>query len=336
MPRLTTAAPESDNPCRAALASLFAGPDAGTSLPAPIAVAYSGGADSTALLLGAAQVWPGQVQALHINHGLQRAAAAFEAQCASVCQMHQIPLRVARIQVQAKVGDSLEDAARKARYAALAELCSQYAIKNVVLAHHADDQVETLLLALSRGAGLPGLAAMPVCFERHGIHFHRPLLGLRAVDIRNWLTVHQHPCIDDPSNRDERFTRNRIRHQLLPVLERCFPGFQATFARSARHAAQAQAVLVDLAQADLLTVGVPPQLKRLQALAPERQSNVLRHWLKTLHCTTPSTAQLAELQKQIAACTTRGHRMRLKVGSGFMERAGACLVYAGPADLVKS
>ena len=200
-------------------------------------------------------------------------------------------------------------------------------MRAVLLGQHADDQVETLLLALSRGAGLPGLSAMPVHFERGGMAFYRPLLHTPADALRDWLVQRGGAFVDDPTNTDERFTRNRIRARLLPALAQAFPQFRLTFARSARHAAQAQAVLVEVAAQDLAAVGDPPAIKALQSLSRPRQANVLRHWLVRQQAT-PSAAQLDQLLHQLAACTTRGHRIELKVATGHISRLRGCLHYA--------
>jgi tRNA(Ile)-lysidine synthase len=197
----------------------------------------------------------------------------------------------------------------------------------VLLGQHADDQVETLVLALSRGAGLPGLAAMPERFERHGMLFVRPLLGVSARSIRAWLAEAGQAFVEDPTNADTAFTRNRIRHELLPALEKTFPQFRETFARSARHAAQAQALLTALAEEDLKNVGSPPSIAALQGLPRARQANLLRHWLRVAHGVGPSAAQLEELLGQVAACTTRGHGIRIKAATGFVERSGDRLTY---------
>ena len=299
----------------------------------PFVVAFSGGADSTALLLACAQRWPGQVRAVHVHHGLQAAADDFEAQCQATCLQLQVPLAVRRVQASPAPGESPEDAARKARYAALAHAVQAEwpEIQDVVLAQHADDQVETLLLALSRGAGLPGLASMPARWHRLGLQWHRPLLSVPGWTLREWLgkqapdSVPQ--WIEDPSNVDQRFTRNRIRAQVLPALAQALPAFRDTFARSAAHAAQAQEALNELAAEDLGRIGVPPRIEALQQLSRARQALVLRHWLRQHHATTPSAAQLHELLEQVAACTTRGHRLHLKVGQAYVGRRGAHLVY---------
>lgn len=295
----------------------------------PFAVALSGGADSTALLVACARRWPGQVRAVHIHHGLQAAADGFEAHCRALCLALGVPLAVRRVQAGHAPGQSPEDAARQARYAALAEAVhSEWpGVRDVALAQHADDQVETLLIALSRGAGLPGLASMPAHWQRQGLNWHRPCLAVPGAAMREWLHSQGQSWVDDPSNTDEKFTRNRIRARVLPALAEALPAFRETFARSAAHAAQAQEVLNEVAAQDLAQVGVPPRIQALQQLSRARQALVLRHWLRQHHATTPSTAQLHELLDQVATCTTRGHRLHLKVGQGFVVRAGTCLSY---------
>ena len=304
----------------------------------PMAVGLSGGADSTALLLACARKWPGQVQAIHVHHGLQAAADGFEQHCAALCQSLNVPLWVKRLDARHTPGQSPEDAARQARYKAFEAVAiaskAQAAIKSIAIAQHADDQVETLLLALSRGAGIAGLAAMPARWERAGVVWHRPLLQVAGADIRSWLRLQGRPWVEDPTNTDQRYTRNRIRAQLLPALEAAFPAFRDTFARSASNAAQAAELLDELAQQDLLRVGAPPHITVLQGLSRARQANVLRHWLRVAYATTPSAAQLGELLNQLAACTTRGHRIHIKVGRGFVVRSGPQLGWYNPEVLV--
>jgi tRNA(Ile)-lysidine synthase len=321
-PRLNPPDP-GGNPAAAALAGL--------QLPLPLAVAFSGGADSTVLLLAAAQRWPGQVQAIHVHHGLQEAADAFAEHCAAVCAGLGVPLQVRRVNARHLPGESPEDAARQARYQALARAARDAGLQSVLLGQHADDQVETLLLALSRGAGLPGLAAMPPVFQREGMVFVRPLLALSAESIRAWLSDQGIAVIDDPTNADTSFTRNRIRHVLLPALKECFPRYRETFARSSRHAAQAQELLDAVAVEDLARMGGAPTITALQMLPRARQSNVLRHWLRSVHAASASTAQLEELLDQVADCTTRGHQIRIKVGTGVVERQGERLAYRAEA-----
>ena len=298
----------------------------------PVGVAYSGGADSTALLLACAQRWPDQVQALHIHHGLQAAADDFVRVCTAVCTAVNVPLRVVHVDAVHRRGESPEEAARRARYIGLAQAATDLQLKAVLLGQHADDQVETMLLALSRGAGLPGLSAMPAQFERGGMVFYRPLLRTRAAALRNWLIAQKISFVDDPSNMDERYTRNRIRARILPALADTFPQFRETFARSARHAAQAQLVLSEVAAEDLARVGTPPLIKSLQSLSTARQANVLRHWLSSMHKATPTAAQMEQLLLQIKACITRGHQINLKVASGYVTRNQAKLAYGDAAQ----
>lgn len=298
----------------------------------PAAVAFSGGADSTALLLAAARAWPGQIFAIHVHHGLQAAADDFARHCRQFCDGLGVSFHQVNVDARHESGESPEDAARKARYTALAQTALTLGVKAVWLAQHADDQVETLLLALSRGAGLPGLAAMPARFERNGMRFERPLLGVSGPAIRKWLRNEGVAFVEDPTNEDRGFTRNRIRHELLPALEKAFPQFRETFARSARHAAQAQRVLSSVAAEDLARTGNPPSIAALRTLDRARQANVLRHWLLVAHTVRANAAQLEELMNQVAACSTRGHDIRIKVGSGFVERNGDTLGFRPHLD----
>jgi len=209
----------------------------------------------------------------------------------------------------------------------LAQLARQHGASAVLLGQHLEDQAETVLLALSRGAGLPGLAAMPGRMARGGVTFLRPWLAVSGRALRGWLQAQGIPYVDDPSNTDARFTRNRIRHQVLPAWERAFPTVAPMLARSARHAAQAQTLLDELARIDLAQVGDPPLIRALQALSAERQSNVLRYWLRQAGARQASDAQLQALLQQIAACTTRGHDIALKVGLGTVRRQGGVLTF---------
>lgn len=303
--------------------------------PFPLAVALSGGADSTALLVACVRKWPSQVIAVHINHGLQAAASQFERQCQQLCDSLHISLHIIQVNAHASAGQSPEDAARIARYCALTEFMTAHpqgkACKAMALGQHADDQVETLLLALSRGAGLPGLSAMPAQWVRNGVAFYRPLLQVSSVEIRRWLVQEGHTFIEDPTNTDEAFTRNRIRARLMPALREVFPQYLDTFTRSASHAAQVQVLLNEVAQDDWLQVCNANQnaleIKKLHGLSTPRQSNVLRYWLKNFCQTSASAAQLHELLSQIAACTTAGHQIQIKVGSGFVRRSKAELAW---------
>lgn len=303
----------------------------------PMAVAYSGGADSTALLVASVRKWPGLVHAWHVNHGLQAAAAQFEAGCRTLCDSLDVPLTVVRVDASPAAGQSPEDAARKARYKAFSGLAlaphAGVAIKTIALGQHANDQVETLLLALSRGAGLAGISAMPRTWLRDGLVFHRPFLGVSGQDIRTWLDGQGITFCEDPSNQDMRYTRNKIRSTVMPALADVFPQFLETFARSSEHAAQGQMLLEELALQDLSSAVDAEGLisiKVVQQLSLARQSNLLRYWLNARWAVVPSTAQLLELRSQIVACVTRGHRIHIKVGEGFVTRKGPVLTWYNP------
>ena len=305
-----------------------------------MAVGYSGGADSTALMAACAARWPGRVWAFHVHHGLQAAADDFERHCADVCARLAVPFVSRRVDARHASGDSPEATARDARYAAFRDMAGTQtgrpSVASIALGHHVDDQVETMLLALSRGAGLPGLAAMPTIAVRLGLTIHRPLLSVTTTDIRTWLTARRLPWIEDPTNADERYTRNRIRAVLLPALEQTFPHFRSTFSRSAAHAAEAQALLKELGAQDLVQVGDPPRIEVLQSISRARQVNVLRHWLRESHTRSPSSMQVDQLIEQIAACITRGHHIHIKVADGFAERRGAHLHWYNSAPLPKA
>ena len=293
----------------------------------PLAVAYSGGADSTALLWACHLKWPGQVHAVHINHGLQAAAENFEVHARAFCAARTIPLAVLRVNASHAIGQSPEDAARRARYQALELALKQNwggQVLDLALAQHAQDQIETVVLALSRGAGLPGLSGMRSQWSRNGVSFHRPILTVSVNDLREYNRAAGLAWVEDPSNSDTRFTRNRIRHHILAPLQAAFPEFAPMLARRAKHIAQAQRLLDEVAQRDLLGVGNPPRIKALQVLGVDRMGNVLRHWLAH-EVWQASDAQMQELIRQVQACQTRGHRIELKVGNGRVVRKGETL-----------
>ena len=210
-------------------------------------VAVSGGADSACLLTAIAQLGVPctargfDVRAVHVDHRLQRASALLCAASVELCRRLQIPLTVAAIEVETAAGDSIEAAAREARYRRLGlELEPGECL---LTAHHAQDQAETLLLQLLRGAGLPGLSAMPMCrpFAR-GWHL-RPLLDVARRDLREFRERHAIAAVDDPMNDDPRFDRSYLRRQVWPLIERRWPGAATALTRTSHHIAEAQELL---------------------------------------------------------------------------------------------
>ena len=252
-------------------------------------IAFSGGLDSTVLLhlladLAKSHSLPA-LSALHVHHGLQPAADAWPAHCQAVCDALGVPLKIVRVQVQP--GASLERAAREARYGAFIEATQ---CNDVLLtAQHRDDQAETLLFRLLRGAGVRGLSAMPSQRALGHGQLLRPLLNVSRAELETYARAHQLRWIDDPSNQDRQFSRNYLRHQVLPSLTERWPQAHATMARSAGHLREAQELLDELAQIDLAAaagsndfawLGVPSlDLASLRNLSAARQRNALSCWL---------------------------------------------------------
>jgi tRNA(Ile)-lysidine synthase len=252
-------------------------------------IAFSGGLDSTVLLhlLASTEHLP-PLNAIHVHHGLQAAADAWPAHCQSICGRLGVPLRVMRVQVQP--GASLERAARDARYQAFAEVVGAGEV--LLTGQHRDDQAETLLFRLLRGAGVRGLAAMPAHRVLAGGHLVRPLLDASRAELQAYAHEHQLTWIDDPSNADTRFSRNYLRHRVVPLLTERWPQAVSSLARTAEHLSEAQDLLDELAQMDLHTADQPSSfpwlplpslaLTPLRELSDARQRNVLRHWLTPL------------------------------------------------------
>ena len=252
-------------------------------------IAFSGGLDSTVLLhlLANAKDLP-PLSAIHIHHGLQAAADAWPAHCQSVCDALGVPLRIMRVHVQP--GASLERAARDARYQAFAEVTGAGEV--LLTGQHRDDQAETLLFRLLRGAGVRGLAAMPAHRPLAGGHLVRPLLDVSRIELEAYAHEHQLQWIEDPSNADPRFSRNYLRHRVFPTLIERWPQALTSLARTAEHLSEAQALLEELAGMDLQGADQPSPfpwlplpslvLAPLRELSDARQRNALRHWLTPL------------------------------------------------------
>ena len=269
-----------------------------------LVVGLSGGADSAALLAAVASSGTRlrglPLRAVHIDHGLQAAAATFRETCVSLCADLQVPLTVIAVEVRTLPGASVEAAARDARYGALeAQLRPGECLLTV---HHREDQAETLLLQALRGAGLKGLAAMPVC-RPFGSGWHlRPVLEVAQCEL---LAVGARPaighCVSDPMNEDLRFDRSYLRRELWPSIMTRWPGAGIALARTARHAAEAQDLLEHAAAAEVgrLRDGDALSVPGLRALNPQERINVLRLWLRDAGVEPPSEARLSEAMRQI-------------------------------------
>ncbi|OGI37123.1 MAG: tRNA lysidine(34) synthetase TilS, partial [Candidatus Muproteobacteria bacterium RBG_16_64_10] len=215
-------------------------------------LAYSGGLDSHVLLHALAQLQRTHglnLGAVHVDHGLQAASRDWAQHCARICAALGIPCIIERVQVPDARADGLEAAARRARYACLARHVG--AGDALLTAHHLDDQAETVLLQLLRGAGVHGLAAMPAIAPFSAGVLARPLLGFTRTALAHYARAEKLQWIEDSSNRDLRRARNLVRHQVLPLLQQRWPAAVRQLAQTARHAAEAAALLDDLAGADL-------------------------------------------------------------------------------------
>jgi tRNA(Ile)-lysidine synthase len=262
-----------------------------------VCVALSGGADSSALLVALTRLRARglTVRALHIDHGLYPQARRWSAHCRRLARELGVALTVRRVSVPRRRGESLEAAAREARYAALASLLRPG--EALLTAHHQDDQLETVLLQLLRGAGVAGLAAMPALAAfAQGVQV-RPLLGVPAEALRAYLRAQRIAWVEDDSNADERFDRNYLRRRVLPPLRRRWPAAARTVARSARHLAEAQQLLDVLGGADLAPaqVGAALSARALRRLPNARRANALRCWVTRAGWPAPPAAQLTEI-----------------------------------------
>lgn len=261
-----------------------------------VAVAASGGRDSTALLHATAHAAAPcgvHVVALHVHHGLNPAADDWQRhvqrQCARWARSG-LPVRclARRLAGAPAPGDSVEAWARRERYRALAEMAHESRATMVLLAHHRRDQAETLLLQALRGGGPAGLAAMPRETLRDGMAWCRPWLDQPGEAIAAYVARHRLTHIDDDSNADTRFDRNRLRHAVWPALLRAFPQAEASLAQAARQSRRAAELIDEIGQSDLQAVQVPAEagrqgdaldLRSWLALSPARRAGALRNWL---------------------------------------------------------
>jgi tRNA(Ile)-lysidine synthase len=267
-------------------------------------VAFSGGVDSHALLdLLAAhrEALPGTLAAVHVNHQIQQQSGDWEVHCRAVCEELGVAFHLLRVHGKARRGESPEAAARTARYRALAEWLPQAAV--LITAQHRDDQAETLLLQLFRGAGPRGLAAMPVVSTLGRGRLLRPMLQVSREAIVSYARRRRLRWIEDPSNTDTRYDRNLLRLRIMPELQQHWPGVGKVLSRTAEH----QADQVELARA-LAALDYPAcrgggfaRLSRgaLQRLSPARQRNLLRYWLERVGLPLPSRVLLERIREEM-------------------------------------
>jgi tRNA(Ile)-lysidine synthase len=277
------------------------------SVGARVALALSGGVDSMVLLdatVACAAERSLVLSAIHVNHGISPNAERWADFCAAQCASRNVPLTTFPLRLERQRGQSLEAVARAARY----ECLFAADVDVIVLAHHADDQAETLLLQLLRGAGPHGLAAMPR-YRAGRPALLRPLLGLSRASLGAYATARGLAWIDDESNADRRLARNFIRHEVAPLLAAKFPGYPATLARAARHQIEAAELADELAVLDAAGSVDAGGLDRarLEALSPSRARNLLRWFLRSSGLRPPSERRLADMLRQLRAARSDTH-----------------------------
>ncbi|MFL9863242.1 tRNA lysidine(34) synthetase TilS [Paraburkholderia fungorum] len=307
---------------------------------ARIAVAFSGGVDSSVLLDAVVRVaGASRCVALHVHHGLSAYADEWLAHCEGSAQERGVEFAAQRVEVPRDAGVSVEAAARAARYRALDAMCATRAVHTLWLAQHADDQAETVLLQLLRGAGLAGLAAMAPEYLPAGAAAVRvrPLLHLLRAQLEQYASARALRWIDDESNADTRYARNALRHEVTPALAVHFPGFRDALARTATHAASAQRLLDDLARIDLDAAGCDEgralSHDALLALDDDRALNLLRYWMRSRGLVAASTARLTDALRQLREVGEAGEGHRLRIDhAGQALRSYRGLVYWEAGD----
>lgn len=283
----------------------------------------SGGLDSIVLLHALAQLRQHHplppVSAVHVHHGLHPQADLWAEQCAVACADLDVPLRVERVQLRA--GASIEEAAREARYAAFERTIGPGEV--LLLAHHRDDQVETLMFRLLRGTGLRGLTGMPRRRRLAAGELFRPLLDWTRADLAEWASIQRLRWVEDPANTDSRFARTALRHDLLPRLRAGWPKFDTSLLRLAEHADEALDLLDERAADDWglvrpafddpwLQVWPALALERLLALRLPRQVNLLRYWLRSHGFDSPDQRRMHDVIAQLHARQDKLPTIRLQ------------------------
>lgn len=262
-------------------------------------LAYSGGLDSQVLLYALNRIIPTKrLRVIHVNHGWHVDSIKWANSCQDTCDKLGIYCEIVPVDAHPKSGESPEAYAREARYRAMAKRIptGDY----LLTAHHRNDQAETLLLQLLRGAGLKGLASMPFCQTFAKAYLIRPLLDFTRTELYEYAEENQLTWVEDDSNMDLRFNRNFIRHQILPLIQHRWPQADKTIARAATNLAEAHSLLDEIAHQDLAMVQGSAAnilaISSLLKLSAMRRSNILRYWLKQLHFSLPSQKQLQQIE----------------------------------------
>lgn len=266
-----------------------------------LTVAYSGGLDSTVLLCSLksiAHLLDLQLTAVHVHHGLSKNADEWAAHCAQTCARLGIGLSVVNVLVKPELGEGIEAAARKVRLEALLANSSEW----VCMAHHADDQAETVLHNLLRGSGLRGAGGIPVLRGR----VLRPFLGLPRESLLEYATEHQLDWVEDESNKDRHFTRNYLRCEVVPILKARFPKAVEQLSIAARRFSDAQVLLDELALLDLKKKQFlfPLETSLLRGLTEIRARNLMRSLLSANKVQLPDERRLNEFVRQVRTASS--------------------------------
>ena len=286
-----------------------------------IAIALSGGVDSTALayaLLKSTRKFA-SLRLMHVDHGLQAASAQWCQHCARLAREWRVPFVALRAEIERRRGDSPEAAARDARYALLAQAMEPGEV--LITAQHRDDQVETVLLQLFRGAGVAGLAAMPPIAPFGPGRIARPLLDTPRAQILEYAQRHQLHWVEDPTNEQTAFGRNFLRHRVMPAIRERWPGVDLAIARSAVHMADAQKLLDAQALADLAAAadGAGLNVAALRALPAARRRNLVRAFVARAGLETPQANWLREIVGPMLAARADA-QPELKLPGGVLRR----------------
>ena len=270
-----------------------------------LVLGLSGGLDSAALLDILCELKPRfgfELAAIHVNHQISSNAPAWAEFCRALCVQRQVPFEAVAVDLHNKQGLGLEAAAREARYGVFVGQQAEF----ILLAHHLDDQAETALLQLLRGAGVKGMSAMPVSRERpSGPMLLRPLLEISRRELEAYAKARELRWVEDESNQDIYYGRNFLRHEVMPLIAKRFPAYRETFSRSARHFAEAASLLDDLARMDAAGAIASGRLNvaALQHLDEARAKNLLRYYFSLQGVLAPSAQRLDEMLRQLTTAS---------------------------------
>lgn len=291
---------------------------------ANIVVAYSGGVDSQVLLAALSNLKQqkklnNSIKVCHVNHGLSANAQLWQDFATQQCQQFSLPLSIHQLALQKQPQKSLEAIARDARYQCLIASSKEPAL--IVTGHHLDDQAETFLLALKRGAGLKGLSAMASSTKLAQHTLVRPLLDISRAEIIQYAQQQNLTWIEDESNQDQIFDRNFLRHTVLPEFTARWPSFNTTLSRSVKHCQDAQTLLDEIAEEDYLNVCFSDKVLAIESLlnlSTQRFNNVLRYFLAKHDKLMPSSAQLSQVAQQLSA--QEGKNPAVKIDNYYLRR----------------